>query len=173
MQLAATHKEESMSSRALHRFNKYHKWWEKTEKIIFRLAIVLFALLYTTQLLNFVLEQRGTGPLSAAIGRHEGVAVADSQSQLNLGTLELTVTSNSDYSKLEIYINGEFYSTFKQKSVSLNVKNNDIIEVSGIKSEYTATIKVTSLSENITSPKLNSSIRVDKGFYKVGRIRLK
>lgn len=162
-----------MSGRAIQKYNKYHQWWSKTEKYMIRLTIVLFLLLYSAQLLNFVMEQRNSRLLTSAVGELEGIAVADSQSQLNMGVLELTVTSYSDSRDMKIYINGKYYKNFDQKSVSLNVKKNDIIEVSGIHSNYPATIKITSVSDNIISPKLNSQVKVDKGFKQIGRIRLK
>lgn len=162
-----------MSGRAFQKYNRYHQWWIKTEKIIFRLAVILFLVLYTVQLLNFVLEQRNSGLLTSSIEKLEGVAMADSQTSINTGTIELSVVSNSDYSRLEIYVNGEFFKGFNQKSVSLTVKNNDIIEVSGIKNEIPASIKITSVSNNILAPKLGNLIKVNKNFVQAARIRLK
>lgn len=162
-----------MSGRALQKQNKYYQWWAKIEKKIVRLAVLLFFVLYAVQLLNFIMEQRSSGPLANAVDELEGIAVAESQTQINTGTIELSVVSKSDYSKLTIYINGEYYKSFNQKSISLMVKNNDIIEINGIKSEYPASIKITSISNNIVSPKLDSIIKVNKSFVHAGRITLK
>jgi|GEM_PF-759380 len=162
-----------MSGRAIQKFNKYHQWWSRIEKILLKLAVLLFLLLYSAQLLNFVVEQRNSRLLTSAVGELEGVSVADSQSQLNMGIVELSVVSYSDCRNIQIFINGEYMKNFDKKSVSLNVKKNDIIEVSGIFSEYPATIQITSVSDNIISPKLNSQVKVGKGFKQVGRIRLK
>ncbi|OGO78757.1 MAG: hypothetical protein A2Y23_13020 [Clostridiales bacterium GWB2_37_7] len=162
-----------MRGRALQKQNKYYQWWANTEKRIQRLAIFLFIVLYALQLFNFVLEQRSSGPLSYALGKLEGVAIAESQTQINTGTIELSVMSKSDYSNIDIYLNGEFYQSFHQKSITLQVKNNDIIEVSGIKSEYPATIKITSITDNVISPKQDNIIKVSNNFKQVGRIRLK
>ncbi|MDF2890818.1 MAG: hypothetical protein K0R80_1185 [Clostridia bacterium] len=162
-----------MSGRALHKQNRYYQWWVKIEKKIFRLAIILFFTLYALQLVNFVLEQRNSGLLSNAVGELEGIPVAESQTQINTGTIELSVISNSKYSKIQIYLNGEYYKSFNKKSISLMVKNNDIIEISGINSEFPATIKITSTTDNIISPKLDSVIKVNRSFVQAGRVRLK
>jgi hypothetical protein len=162
-----------MSGRALQKQNRYFEWWAKIERKIYKLAIFLFIVLYALQLFNFVMEQRSSGPLSYALGELEGISVADSQTQINTGTIELSVITQEDYSKIEIFVNGELDKSFDQKSVSLIVKNNDIIELSGIKSDYPATIKITSRTDNIISPKLDNIIKVNKGFKQLGRIRLK
>jgi hypothetical protein len=162
-----------MSGRALQKQNRYFEWWAKIERKIYKLAIFLFIVLYALQLFNFVMEQRSSGPLSYALGELEGISVADSQTQINTGTIELSVITQEDYSKIEIFVNGELDKSFDQKSVSLIVKNNDIIELSGIKSDYPATIKITSRTDNIISPKLDNIIKVNKGFKHLGRIRLK
>lgn len=162
-----------MSSRALLKQKKYYQWWGKIEKIIFKLAIFMFIALYALQLFNFVMTQRGTSPLSKPLNNEDVVIIADSQTQINTGTIELTVISNSDYSKIQIFVNGVYNKSFNQKSTSLIVKNNDIIEVSGINSDYPATIKITSMTDNIISPKQDSLIKVSNSFKQVGRIRLK
>lgn len=162
-----------MSGRAFLKYKRYHKWWASSEKIIFRLAVLLFVMLYTTQLLNFVLEQRNSRLLTSSIGKLEGIAMADSQTLLNMGTLELTVVSNTPYDKLQIFINGVYYQDFDKKSVSLSVKNNDIIEVSGINNEFPASIKITSVSGNIAAPKQGGQITVNKNFVQAARIRIK
>ncbi|MDF2839343.1 MAG: hypothetical protein K0Q99_114 [Clostridia bacterium] len=161
-----------MSSRSLQKQNRYYQWWATIEKKIYALAILLFIVLYSLQLINFVMEQRSSGLLSYALGKLEGVSIAESQTQINTGTIELSVITKSDYSKIQIYLNGEYYRSFDQKSISLIVKNNDIIEISGIKSDYPATIKITSMTDNIISPMQDSIIRVSNGFVQVGRIRL-
>ncbi len=162
-----------MSGRAFLKYKRYHRWWATTEKMIFRLAVLLFVVLYTTQLLNFVLEQQNSRLLTSTLGKLEGVAMADSQTVLNLGTLELTVVSNAAYDKLQIFINGVYYQDFDKKSVSLSVKNNDIIEISGIHNEFPASIKITSVSGNIAVPKQGGQITVNKNFVQAARIRIK
>lgn len=162
-----------MNGRALHKQNRYYKWWDIIEKKIFRLAIILFFTLYALQVINFVFEQRNSGLLTNTLGELEGIPVAESQTQINTGTIELSVTSNSDCSKIQIYLNGEYYNSFNRKSVSLMVKNNDIIEISGINNEFAATIKITSITDNIISPKQDSTIKVNKSFVQLGRVRLK
>ena len=162
-----------MSGRALDKQKRYYKWWDTVERKIFRLALLLFLALYTLQVINFVFEQRNSGLLTHTLGELEGIPVAESQTLINTGTIELSVTSNSDYSKIQIYLNGEYYNSFNRKSISLMVKNNDIIEISGINNEFAATIKITSVTDNIISPKQESIIMVNKGFVQAGRVRLK
>lgn len=167
------HKEDFMNGRAQQKYYRYHQWWGNTEKIIRRMAVILFLLLYVVQLLNFIVEQRDGRLLTREISKLEGTAIADSQTQINLGTIELTVTGNSDYENIRVYINGEFYKSFEKKSIALTVKNNDIIEISGINSAGSAIVKITSMSENVISPKLNKTVHVTRGFVQTGRVRLK
>lgn len=162
-----------MNSRALQRYNKFHQWWDKIEKKILILTVILFLMLYTSQLLNFVTTERGGSMLTSKIESLEGKAISDSQTNINVGTIELTIVSNSDFSNMHIYLNGEYYTSFYKKSIILNVKNNDIIEISGINSEYPAKIKISSISDNILGLKLNDIVNVNKNFVTAGRIRLK
>ncbi|MGB7604402.1 MAG: hypothetical protein WBL93_02885 [Lutisporaceae bacterium] len=162
-----------MSSRALQRYKKYHQLWDKIEKKILILAVMLFLMLYASQLLNFAITERGGSLLSSKVESLEGKAISDSQTNINTGTIEFTLISNSEASNIHIYLNGEYYTSFNKKSVILNVKNNDIIEFSGIKSEYPAKIKISSISNNILGMKLNDIVKVNKSFVTAGRIRLK
>lgn len=162
-----------MSSRVLKKYNKYHQWRDNIEKIILILAVMSFLMLYASQLLNFVITERGGSLLSSKVESLEGKDISDSQTKINTGTVEFTVISNSEYSNIHIYLNGEYYMNFNKKSVILNIKNNDIIEFSGIKSDYPAKIKISSISDNILGMKLNDIISVNKSFVTAGRIRLK
>jgi hypothetical protein len=171
-QLEATHREDNMSGRAIQKQNRYYKWWDTVEKKLFKLAVILFVSLYALQVINFVFEQRNSGLLTNTLGELEGIPVAESQTQINTGTIELTVTSNSDCSKIQVFLNGEYYNSFNRKSISLMVKNNDIIEISGINNEFAATIKITSITDNIISPKQGNIIMVNKSFVQAGRVRL-
>ncbi len=162
-----------MSSRALQRYKRYNQWWDKIEKKILILTVILFLVLYVSQLLNFVITERGGSLLSSKVESLEGKSISDNQTNINTGTIEFTVISNSEFSDIHIYLNGEYYTSFNKKSVILNVKNDDIIEISGIKSKYPAKIKISSISNNILGLKLNDIVKVNKNFVVAGRIRLK
>ncbi|MDF2520784.1 MAG: hypothetical protein K0R84_1412 [Clostridia bacterium] len=162
-----------MESRASQKHNKYYNWWEKIEKRLVKAALFLFLLLYTAQAVNFIIMQRDGTMLTSRIERLEGKAISDSQTKINTGTIDLAVISNSDFSGIEIYINGDYYTSFTKKSISLTVKNNDIIEISGIKSQYPAKIKIENVSQNVLGINLHKIINVNKNFVMAGRIRLK
>lgn len=161
------------NSRAFQKYNKYNHWWAKIEKRLIIICLLLFLVLYASQFMNFMVMQKGGSLLTAQIEKLEGKAISNSQTNINTGNIELSVISNSDFRNIQIYLNGEYYTNFNQKSITLTVKNNDIIELCGIKNEFPAKIKITGLSDNISGVKLDETMIVSKGFVKVGRIRLK
>jgi hypothetical protein len=55
----------------------------------------------------------------------------------------------------------------------LQVKNNDIIEVSGAGFNDTAALKVTAVSENMAVPELGKLVYVNKNLVMIDRVRLK
>lgn len=162
-----------MNGRAYQKYNRYHNWWATIEKSFIVIAILLFLVLYVSQLLNFVIMQKGGSLLTIQIEKLEGKALSNSQTKLNTGTVEFTVITNSDYENIQIYLNGEYYGSFNKKSVSMTVKNNDIIEISGIHNEYPARIKLTNKSENVIGLEAGKIITVNRDFATAGRIRLK
>lgn len=163
-----------MNSRSYQKYHRYHRWWSKIEKRIIVIAILLFLVLYAVQLVNFVIQQRGTSLLSKEVETMEDKevkTVAQSQTQLNTGTIELTA-NGPQFAELQIFINGEYYGNFSREKISLMVKNNDIIEVSGIKSQFPANITVSDKSHNVKQPKLHDSIQVDGSFAIAGKVVL-
>jgi hypothetical protein len=162
-----------MNSRAYQKYNRYNNWWLTIEKLLVRIAILLFIALYASQFANFIIVQKGGSLLTKQIEKYEGKPISDSQTKINTGTVELAVTSNSDYRNMQIFVNGEYYTGFDKKSVTLTVKNNDIIEVNGINNEYPAKIRITSVSDNISGIRQDDTILVNKNLVNAGRIRLK
>lgn len=162
-----------MNRRAYKKYIGYQRWWEIVERNLIIIAVLLFLMLYASQLLNFIVTQKGGSLLIAQIEQLEGKAITSSQSELNTGTVELTVISNSKYQNLKIYINGDYLTSFYKKTISLTVKNNDIIEISGINNEYPCKIKISSISDNILDMEAADIINVNKSFAAVGRVRLK
>lgn len=142
------------------------------ERNLVRLTILLFITLYASQFINFVMQQRGVSILSKEVESLEGKAVTMTQTQLYMGSLELRATGK-EYTKLQIYINGDYYKNFDKESISLMVKNNDIIEISGIKSNDPVRVQIIGKSQNITAPELNSYVDVNKDFVIAGRVQLK
>lgn len=162
-----------MNSRAYQRYDRFHHWWSKVEKRLIIIALLLFMVMYASQFMNFIITERGGILLTGQIEKLEGKSISNSQTTINTGTIELSIVSSSDYSNIQIYVNGEYNSSFSKKSISLTVKNNDIIEISGIKNEYPAKIKITNVTENLLGMRTDETIIVSKGFTKLGRVRLK
>jgi hypothetical protein len=74
---------------------------------------------------------------------------------------------------LVFYVNGESVTTPDSKSIKLQVKDSDVIEVSAGSFNDTAMLKVTALSCNITVPELGKLIYVNNNLVMIDRVRLK
>lgn len=162
-----------MNRRAAQKYSRYHRWWNIVEKNLIKIAVLLFLVLYVSQMLNFIITQRGGSLLTLQIEKLEGKAISNSQTKINTGTVELTVISNSDYQNIQVYLNGDYFTSFSKKSISLTVKNNDIIEINGINNAFPAQIKVSKLTDNILGINADEIIKVNKNFVIAGRIKLK
>ncbi|WP_034428996.1 hypothetical protein, partial [Caldisalinibacter kiritimatiensis] len=75
---------------------------------------------------------------------------------------------------LEILINGEPVKKLKNsKEVSIEVYNNDLIEINGAKCREKTKVKVVGISKNIDTPKLNSTVTVCQSIDILGKVIIK
>ncbi|MGB9779386.1 hypothetical protein [Caldanaerobacter sp.] len=106
------------------------------------------------------------------IGREDTQVFLDSNLTKE-GKITIEVVEKDKASNSYILINGEPVSNFYQKSITITVKPNQIIEIDGTKEKEPLHFKVTSISDNVIEPQNNAVIRVDKNIQKVAMVKLK
>ena len=150
--------------------NGYHSWWNRINVLISKGIVILLAALILTQV--FLMNQNVKTVISRT-DRLEGKSIADSQLFIKKGEIEISIENFSALKSLDFFVNGERIPAAAGRSVKLQVKDGDVIEVSGAEFSDVAVLKVTSLSDNITVPELGKLIYVNNNLVLVDRVRLK
>lgn len=146
------------------------EWWSRVNKIICRAVVVLFVVFLAAQgiLLNQTLKT-----FISRTDQLEGKSIADSQLFIRKGEIEISVDNYSVLRPLLFYINGESIATPEGNSIKLQVKENDVIEVSGEGLSDTVVLKVTAVSGDIMVPEPGKLIYVNDNLVMIDKVRLK
>jgi len=150
--------------------NDFNGWWNKVNNTISKGLILFFSALIISQ---FLLLNETVKTFISRIDKLEGRSIADSQLFIKKGEIEISIENNETLKSLVFYVNGDRINTPQSKSIKLQVKENDVIEVSGEEYSDTAILKITALSGNITVPELGKLIYVSNNLVMIDRVRLK
>ena len=148
----------------------FQDWWNRINNMLYRILIVLIAVFIVSQatLLNQTLKT-----FISRTDRLEGQSIADSQLFIKKGEIAISVDNYSVLKPLVFYVNGEKVSTPEGTTIKLQVKENNVIEVSGAGIGDTVVLKVTGTSEDIMVPELGKLIYVNNNLVMIDRVRLK
>ncbi|MGE5632517.1 MAG: hypothetical protein ACM3TR_15700 [Caulobacteraceae bacterium] len=159
-----------MSSTAGSRDNALINWWDKVSMRLVKLLILLFAMFMFIQ---FMFLNQTLKTFLSRTDKLEGKSVADSELLIKTGIVELTFENENNLKLLSFYVNGEKVPSPAGKTIKLEVKNNDIIEISGSDFNDIAILRITSASENITVPEPGKVVYVNGNLVLVGRVKLR
>ena len=150
--------------------SSFNGWWDRINCRIKKGLVLLFTVLIISQ---FLLMNETAKTFISRTDKLEGKSIADSQLFIKKGEIEISIENYSTLKPLVFYVNGDSVETPESKSIKLQVKDSDVIEVSGAEYNDTAILKVTALSGNITVPELGKLIYVNNNLVMVDRVRLK
>lgn len=81
---------------------------------------------------------------------------------------------NNDFEDVNILVNGDVIDNFVgTDELSIQVYNNDLIEVDGTKYLNRVKIKIIGVSENLELPKLDTIVETSQSIEMLGRVKLK
>lgn len=81
---------------------------------------------------------------------------------------------NNDFEDVNILVNGDvIYNFVGTDELSIQVYNNDLIEVDGTKYLNRVKIKIIGVSENLELPKLDTIVETSQSIEMLGRVKLK
>lgn len=92
----------------------------------------------------------------------------------NKGIIILEVDGKDDSKYLEVLVNGEVVKRFNNnEEVTIEVYNNDLIEINGAKCRESVRVRVTGVSKNISLPKLNTTVKVAQSIEILSKVVIK
>ena len=150
--------------------SSFQSWWGRVDGLIRKALLLLFAALIISQAL---LLNQAIRTFISRIDKLEGKSIADSQLFIKRGEIEITIENYSTLKPLVFYINGKSIDAPNGRSIRLQVKDSDIIEVGGGPLNDTAVLKVTAVSDSITVPEPGKLVYVKDNLVMVDRIRIK
>mgnify|MGYP000003251480 FL=1 len=150
--------------------SSFQSWWDRIDGLIRKVLLLLFAALIISQAL--LLSQTIKNIISR-IDKLEGKSIADSQLFIKRGELEISIENYSTLKPLVFYINGKSIDAPNGKSIRLQVKDSDVIEVGGGPLNDTAVLKITAVSDSITVPEPGKLVYVKDNLVMIDRVRIK
>lgn len=128
-----------------------------TEKAFVITFFVLFASLILTQIL---LAAPTTRKLLVKDAEFEGSPIRMEENLFTEGELELELQNIQRDENLNILINGDEVAAFSNKSMVLKVRDGDVIEIDGTRTNNPAVVKITKSSSNIENSCVGKEFRV-------------
>ncbi|MBN4063099.1 MAG: hypothetical protein COA82_01005 [Alkaliphilus sp.] len=124
---------------------------EQLEKIIFSFLMLFFCSLVISNVMT-IYEQR-----QIVIDINNSYFV-----RAEKGSVSIKIQGDKLYQDLEIVLNGEVYKRFENNfTVTVEVKNYDVIQINGSMYEEEIYIKIVETSNNINTEKLRMNIKIN------------
>lgn len=159
-----------MDSRIKSKRQLYLYKWDGIGSKLSKLLIVLFVFTITIQLL-FLIGIESIPP-NVTLDM-EGIAILGNPFNEVQGEIILKLDRKDKTPIVKVYINGENTSFFDNQYISLKVKNNDIIEISGIDCKDSENFSIYYVSDNIANPKAGLKFIVNNNIVLIGRVKMK
>lgn len=148
----------------------FQEWWDRLNGLIHRACVLMLAALIIAQA---ILVNQTLRTFVSRTDRLEGKSIAESQLFIKRGEIEISAENIPTLSPLVFYINGKSVGAPLSRTIMLEVKDNDVLEVSGGGYDSTVILKVTAVSENMIVPEAGKLIYVNNNLVMVDRVRLR
>lgn len=159
-----------MERRSGFKLNRLIAWWDTVENKITRLLILLFILLIVIQGL---LVNQDIKTFLCPTEKLEGKSVEDVRPAVKSGDVQLSIQGSGYIGNVDILVNGERVTSFYRSTAQITVRNDDIIEISGVKIKNMSMVQVTSVSGNVISPEPGRTLTINNNLVYLCRVKLR
>ena len=141
------------------------KMFKVTEKLILLISLVSLALLLFIQFINY--------DDNASINASYTSKFLPPSQDMERAVVILKL-KDSEFKDTKVLLNGDFIDSFEKKDeISLEVYENDIIEIDGTRYQKNIVVTVVGISSNLEYPNLDSEISTFQSIEILGRVKLK
>ena len=146
------------------------KLFNKFEKLILFLFLICFILLLVCQFINY---KNGYGIYTYSFDNNNKLLPFSNNGTKNKGIIVLkNMTPN--YEDIRVLLNGEPVGRFdKDDELDIYVYHNDLIEIDGTKHNDRLKVKVVGISNNIETPKLDTTVITSQSIEILSKVKLK
>jgi len=112
----------------------------------------------------------------AVIGKHNNGNEFTPMNKLNINEKGIVILKllNNNLEDIKILVNGDEVDNFQgNDEVSIQVYNNDLIEIDGTKYLERVKVQIIGISENLKLPELDTTIETSQSIEMLGRVKLK
>lgn len=139
--------------------------FDKFEKIILILVVFCFSFLVVIQFINY----ENDFSINASILEEDGFE----HTSIDKGVIILK-NIDEQYKDIKVLVNGKVVADFKKSNeIEITVYDNDLIEIDGTTYDDQISIKIVGVSENISSPELDTVITTSKSIEVLGKVKIK
>lgn len=148
--------------------------------IVLGIATIIFAqLLMTTEYGRHLLSQtdRMEGTTVQPLNFKESVNALPSRIKLEdnqpKASISLRLLTNIHQGNVKVLLNGREAAHFTDEVLTLQVQNNDILQIDTAECSNIVTLQIIGVSHNLAFPKLNTSLVCKGNVATLGRVKLK
>ena len=141
------------------------RMFKVTEKLILLISLVSLALLLFIQFINY--------DDNTSINTSYTSKFLPPSQDMERAVVILKL-KDSEFKDTKVLLNGDLIDSFEKKDeISLEVYENDIIEIDGTKYQENIVVTVVGISSNLEYPNLDSEISTFQSIEILGRVKLK
>ncbi len=112
----------------------------------------------------------------AVVGKHSNGNEFTPMNKLNINEKGIVILKllNNNLEDIKILVNGDEVDNFQSNDeVSIQVYNNDLIEIDGTKYLERVKVQIIGISENLELPELDTTIETSQSIEMLGRVKVK
>lgn len=144
-------------------------FFNKIESLLLKLSLISIIILIGLQV--FIVNNEIS--VFSKMANIEGNTIGD-LGKIESGLVVLSIEEEQKFKETEVLVNGEVIDKFNgRKEVTIEVYNNDIVEINGGRYSEKVKVKVVGISKNIESPKLNTIVTTDRSIEILGKVVIK
>ena len=126
---------------------------------------ILLPIGFTLMILFLFIQGMAFSPIGKGIfstsSSYDGEPLTEKECLYKTGNIILKI-ENTEFKKVKIYINGEYYLTFINNEMQIPIKENDIVEVDSVDALGKSIITITGISGIVPTQYLGKTIEINE-----------
>lgn len=102
----------------------------------------------------------------------DGRPLASEEYLYREGEISIALLESENNEDLKLLVNGDEVAVFNQNSITLSVKDGDVIEVDASSTEHESELEIISASENLSGVEVGKKIKVNSNIEEITRISI-
>lgn len=146
-----------------------HSWPLKLERVIIIVFLAVFIMMLAVQ---GALTNPSLRSVLTVEDKIEGSPLGAVEYLYNAGSMELRLENAESNTDVKVLVNGEPLTVFNNKSIKIDIKEGDVVEIDASEAAGSIEVTIAALSENFDQEYLGSTYKIDGGVTRLLKVRM-